>query len=69
MGPEKHRGWGYSVPELILLGQHVPADALEEAETHFDNNSVVMMQYTPAPRASRRASCSRTATSSTTAST
>ena len=45
MGPEKHRGC-YSVPELILLGQHVPADALEEAETHFDNNSVVMMQYT-----------------------
>ncbi|WP_418256409.1 AMP-binding protein, partial [Gordonibacter urolithinfaciens] len=45
MGPEKHRGC-YSVPELILLGQHVPTDALEEAETHFDNNSVVMMQYT-----------------------
>ncbi|WP_419051401.1 AMP-binding protein, partial [Gordonibacter pamelaeae] len=45
MGPEKHRGC-YSVPELILLGQHVPADALEEAETHFDNNSVIMMQYT-----------------------
>ena len=45
MGPEKHRGC-YSVPELVLLGQHVPDDALAEAETHFDNNDVVMMQYT-----------------------
>ena len=45
MGPEKHRGF-YSVPELVLLGQNVPEDALAEAEAHFDNNSVVMMQYT-----------------------
>ena len=30
MGPEKHRGC-YSVPELVLLGQHVPADALADA--------------------------------------
>ncbi len=45
MGPEKHRGC-YSVPELILLGQHVPESALAEAEAAFDNNDVVMMQYT-----------------------
>ena len=45
MGPEKHRGC-YSVPELILLGQHVPESALAEAEARFDNNDVVMMQYT-----------------------
>ena len=45
LGPEKHRGC-YSVPELVLLGSHVPEEALAEAETHFDNNDVVMMQYT-----------------------
>lgn len=45
MGPEKHRGF-YSVPELILLGRHVGERALEEAEERFDNNDVVMMQYT-----------------------
>ena len=45
MGPEKHRGF-YSVPELILLGQHRPDSDLEWAERQFDNNDVVMMQYT-----------------------
>lgn len=45
MGPEKHRGF-YSVPELILLGRHVSESALVEAESRFDNNDVVMMQYT-----------------------
>lgn len=45
MGPEKHRGC-YSVPELILLGKYIDDDALREAETKFDNNDVVMMQYT-----------------------
>lgn len=45
MGPEKHRGF-YSVPELILLGEYLPQDALPEAEAQFDNNDVVMMQYT-----------------------
>ncbi|WP_139652494.1 AMP-binding protein [Raoultibacter phocaeensis] len=45
MGPEKHRGF-YSVPELILLGEYLPEDALPEAEAQFDNNDVVMMQYT-----------------------
>ena len=45
MGPEKHRGF-YSVPELILLGEHMPDDALAKVEAEFDNNDVVMMQYT-----------------------
>lgn len=45
MGPEKHRGF-YSVPELILLGEYLPDDALPDAEAQFDNNDVVMMQYT-----------------------
>ncbi|MEG0504195.1 MAG: AMP-binding protein, partial [Raoultibacter sp.] len=45
MGPEKHRGF-YSVPELLLLGEHTPDDALMEATEHFNNNDVVMMQYT-----------------------
>lgn len=45
MGPEKHRGF-YSVPELLLLGQHRPDSDLEWASDQFDNNDVVMMQYT-----------------------
>lgn len=45
MGPEKHRGF-YSVPELMLLGRHQPEDSLERAREQFDNNDVVMMQYT-----------------------
>ena len=45
MGPEKHRGF-YSVPELMLLGQHRPDSDLEWAEAQFDQNDVVMMQYT-----------------------
>lgn len=45
MGPEKHRGF-YSVPELILLGEYLPEDALPEAEAQFGNNDVTMMQYT-----------------------
>lgn len=45
MGPEKHRGF-YSVPELLLLGDHMSDVALEEAQRQFDNNDVVMMQYT-----------------------
>ena len=45
MGPEKHRGF-YSVPELMLLGQHRPDSDLEWAEAQFGNNDVVMMQYT-----------------------
>jgi len=45
MGPEKHRGF-YSVPELLLLGDHMPDDVLDNAVVLFDNNDVVMMQYT-----------------------
>jgi fatty-acyl-CoA synthase len=45
MGPEKHRGF-FSVPELILLGQHIPDDAIGEARASFTNNDVVNMQYT-----------------------
>lgn len=45
MGPEKHRGF-YSVPELLLLGDHMPDDALDQAIEQFDNRDVVMMQYT-----------------------
>jgi fatty-acyl-CoA synthase len=45
MGPEKHRGF-FSVPELLLLGQHMSDDDLLQAKQHFDNNSVVNMQYT-----------------------
>ena len=45
MGPEKHRGF-YSVPELLLLGEFTDDAVLREAEEKFDNNDVVMMQYT-----------------------
>lgn len=45
MGPEKHRGF-YSVPELLLLGDHMPDDVLDKAVALFDNHDVVMMQYT-----------------------
>lgn len=45
MGPEKHRGF-YSVPELVLLGSHMPEDSIAQAQERFDNNDVVMMQYT-----------------------
>ncbi|MFR4803987.1 MAG: AMP-binding protein [Eggerthellaceae bacterium] len=33
-------------PRAWLLGQHVPEEELEKAEAQFDNNDVVMMQYT-----------------------
>jgi len=45
MGPEKHRGF-YSVPELLLLGEHVEQDELWEVQKSFDNNDCCMMQYT-----------------------
>jgi fatty-acyl-CoA synthase len=45
MGPEKHRGF-YTVPELLLLGQHVPHEALADARERFDQNSTINMQYT-----------------------
>ncbi len=45
MGPEKHRGF-YNVPELLLLGAHMPDDGLRDAEKQFDQNSTINMQYT-----------------------
>ncbi len=45
MGPEKHRGC-YSVPELLLLGEHVAEEELWECQKSFANNDCVMMQYT-----------------------
>ena len=45
MGPEKHRGC-YSVPELLLLGSHMPDSSLRDGEKRFTNDDVVMMQYT-----------------------
>lgn len=45
MGPEKHRGF-YNVPELLLLGDYTDDQVLRNAEKRFDNNDVVMMQYT-----------------------
>lgn len=45
LGPEKHRGF-YSMPELLLLGEHTDDTALRKnfENTHADD--VVMMQYT-----------------------
>ena len=45
MGPEKHRGF-YSVPELILLGQHQPDSLLSDAAAGINNNDMINMQYT-----------------------
>jgi fatty-acyl-CoA synthase len=45
MGPEKHRGF-YSVPELILLGQHIDDGALVDARMTFTNTDPINMQYT-----------------------
>ena len=45
MGPEKHRGF-FSVPELILLGQHADDSLIAEAASTFTNNDVINMQYT-----------------------
>jgi fatty-acyl-CoA synthase len=45
MGPEKHRGF-YTVPELLLLGEHLPDDGLKQAAAKFDQNSTINMQYT-----------------------
>ncbi|MDR2493514.1 MAG: AMP-binding protein [Coriobacteriales bacterium] len=45
MGPEKHRGF-FTVPELLLLGSHLPDATLDEARASFGNNDVINMQYT-----------------------
>ena len=33
MGPEKHRGF-YSVPELVLLGSHMPEDSIAQVSVN-----------------------------------
>jgi fatty-acyl-CoA synthase len=45
MGPEKHRGF-YTVPELLLLGQHTADETLEAAKAGLSNNDTINMQYT-----------------------
>jgi fatty-acyl-CoA synthase len=45
MGPEKHRGM-YAVPELLLLGEHGDDAGYELAQTGFDADDVINMQYT-----------------------
>jgi fatty-acyl-CoA synthase len=45
MGPEKHRGF-FSLPELLLLGEHLDDAGLTAAKAAVQNNDVVNMQYT-----------------------
>jgi fatty-acyl-CoA synthase len=45
LGPEKHRGM-YSVPELLLLGAHRPAEELAAARAAIRCDDVINMQYT-----------------------
>src|SRR5450759_126398 len=45
MGPEKHRGF-YSVPELLILGEHSPGGPLRALTADLKADDVVNMQYT-----------------------
>jgi fatty-acyl-CoA synthase len=45
MGPEKHRGM-YSMPELLLLGEHGDDEAYAEARRGQSCHDVINMQYT-----------------------
>ena len=45
MGPEKHRGF-YNVPELLLLGGHMPDDELRAITATLKDDDVINMQYT-----------------------
>jgi fatty-acyl-CoA synthase len=45
IGPQKHRGM-YNLPELLLLGRHVPQETLAAAEAACAGTDVVNMQYT-----------------------
>ena len=45
LGPEKHRGM-YTVPELLLLGEHGDDDAYAAAREGLANTDVINMQYT-----------------------
>ena len=45
MGPEKHRGF-YAMPELLLLGEHMPDQPLRELTASLDADDTINMQYT-----------------------
>ncbi|MCL2525467.1 MAG: AMP-binding protein [Coriobacteriia bacterium] len=45
MGPEKHKGF-YSMPELLILGQHTPGATVMDAFYDVKPDDVAMMQYT-----------------------
>ncbi len=45
MGPEKHRGF-YTVPELLLLGEHYSNEEYAAAREGLDADDVINMQYT-----------------------
>lgn len=45
IGPEKYRGM-YSVPELLLLGEHQPNDAYVAARKDVNGFDVINIQYT-----------------------
>ena len=45
MGPEKYRGF-YSMPELMVLGEHSPDEPLREALAATGPDDVINMQYT-----------------------
>ncbi len=45
MGPEKHRGM-YTVPELLVLGEHYDDAAYEAARVGLTCDDVINMQYT-----------------------
>ena len=45
MGPEKHRGF-YSMPELLILGEHGDDDAYAKAREGQTADDVINMQYT-----------------------
>lgn len=45
IGQEKHKGM-YNTPELLLMGEHVADDELNEAKTKVYPHEVINMQYT-----------------------
>jgi fatty-acyl-CoA synthase len=45
MGPEKHRGF-YNVPELLVLGEHMPDGPLRAITASLTADDVINMQYT-----------------------
>ncbi len=45
MGPEKHRGF-YNVPELLILGEHMPDEPLRELTVSLHADDTINMQYT-----------------------